>query len=338
MSQAEDLAGTGSGGGGRPPIRTFDEREIRAAVDDPTALASAERAFIALARGAVRVPPPLGLDLSDPPGEIHVKGAALDASPVFAFKVATGFYGNAARGLPTGAGLVLVFESATGFPLALLADNGYLTDLRTAAAGALAVRHLAPRRPLVAAVLGAGVQARLQLRLMRLVRAFAEVRVWSPREESRHAYTADMGDVLGAPLTAAKSVGKAVRGADLVVTATPSREPLLLQGMLTPGATVVALGSDGPDKRELAPEVVATADKVVTDLTAQCVRLGELHHAVDGGFMTASDVWAELGQVVVGDRPGRESDETIVCDLTGVGAQDAAIAEAAWKGLTDGGA
>jgi ornithine cyclodeaminase/alanine dehydrogenase-like protein (mu-crystallin family) len=108
--------------------------------------------------------------------------------------------------------------------------------------------------------------------------------------------------------------------------------------MLTPGATVVALGSDGPDKRELAPEVVATADKVVTDLTAQCVRLGELHHAVDGGFMTASDVWAELGQVVVGDRPGRESDETIVCDLTGVGAQDAAIAEAAWKGLTDGGA
>ena len=173
----------------------------------------------------------------------------------------------------------------------------------------------------------------MQLRLMSLVRTFAEVRVWSPREESRHAYTADMGDVLGVPVTAAESVGQAVRGADLVVTATPSREPLLLPDMLAPGATVVALGSDGPDKRELAPEVVATADKVVTDLTAQCVRLGELHHAVDVGLMFVDDVWAELGQVVVGDRSGREGDETIVCDLTGVGAQDAAIAEVAWAAL-----
>jgi ornithine cyclodeaminase/alanine dehydrogenase-like protein (mu-crystallin family) len=332
MSQANDPTGPAAGAD-RPRIRTFDESEIRAAVDDPTALASAERAFSALARGAARVPAPVGLDLADPPGEIHVKGAALDGSPVFAFKVATGFYGNAARGLPTGAGLVLVFDADTGFPLALLADNGYLTDLRTAAAGALAVRHLAPGRPLIAAVLGAGVQARLQLRVMRLVRTFTEVRVWSPREESRRAYTATMGAVLGAPVTVAESVGEAVRKADLVVTATPSREPLLLPDMLEPGATVVALGSDGPGKRELAAEVVATADKVVTDVTAQCARLGELHHAVDAGLMSVGDVWAELGQVVVGDRPGREGDETIVCDLTGVGAQDAAIAEVAWAAL-----
>jgi ornithine cyclodeaminase len=321
------------GGGGRPPIRTFGEREIRAAVDDPTALASAERAFVALARGAARVPAPLGLDLPDPPGEIHVKGAALDGSPVFAFKVATGFYGNADRGLPTGAGLVLVFESATGFPLALLADNGYLTDLRTAAAGALAARHLAPQRPLIAAVLGAGVQARLQLRLMRLVRTFVEVRVWSPHERSRSVYSMDMGASLGVPVLPEASVADAVRGAHLVVTATPSRTPLLLPGMLAPGATVVALGSDGPDKRELAPEVVAAADKVITDVTSQCLRLGELHHAVEAGLMSVDDVHAELGQVVMGARPGRESDETIVCDLTGVGAQDAAIAEVAWKAL-----
>ncbi|MCG6958005.1 MAG: ornithine cyclodeaminase family protein [Gemmatimonadetes bacterium] len=334
MSQSELPTGAG---GGRPRIRTFDESAIRAAVDDPTALVSAERAFIALARGAARVPAPLGLDVPDPPGEIHVKGAALDGAPVFAFKVATGFYDNAARGLPTGAGLVLVFDSATGFPLALLADNGYLTDLRTAAAGALAVRHLAPQRPLVAAVLGAGVQARLQLRLMRLVRTFDEVRVWSPHERSRDLYAATMGETLGATVSAQASVADAVRGADLVVTVTPSREPLVLTGMLAPGATVLAVGSDGPDKRELSPEVVAAADKVVTDLTAQCVRLGELHHAVSGGAMAASDVWAELGQVVAGDRLGRESNETIVCDLTGVGAQDAAIAEVAWEVLGGGG-
>jgi ornithine cyclodeaminase len=329
-----DAATVGTtGGGGRPVVRVFTEAEIRAAVDEWAALASAERAFRALARGTARVPPPLGLELSDPPGEVHLKGAALGGSPIFAFKVATGFYGNADRGLPTGAGLVLVFEAATGFPLGLLADNGYLTDLRTAAAGALAVRHLAPDGPLTAAVLGAGVQARLQLRLMRLVRSFAEVRVWSRTEASRGGYAADMERGLGAPVSAFASVEDAVAGADLVVTATPSRAPLVLPGMLSQGATVIALGSDGPDKRELAAEVVAAADKVVTDATGQCLRLGELHHAVDAGLMSAEDVHAELGQVVVGERSGREGDETIVCDLTGVGAQDAAIAEVAWGKL-----
>ena len=318
---------------GRPPVRVFDEATIRAAVDDEAALASAERAFAALARGTARVPPPLGLDLPDPPGEVHVKGAALEGSPVFAFKVATGFYGNADRGLPTGAGLVLVFDSATGFPVALLADNGWLTDLRTAAAGALAIRHLAPDRPLVTAVVGAGVQGRLQLRLMRRVRSLEEVRVWSRSSSSRDVYAAEMPEVLGVPVRAAGSVAEALSGADLVVTATPSREPLVLPGMLAPGATVVALGSDGPEKGELAPEVVAGADKVCTDVTDQCAGLGELHHAVDAGLMTVDDVWSELGPVVVGDLPGRQGDETIVCDLTGVGAQDAAIAEAAWRAL-----
>ncbi len=336
MNPSECVPSQPETGGGRPRVRVFGEDEIRAVVDDRTALAAVERAFIALARGTAHVPSPLGLDLPDPPGEIHVKGAALDGAPVFAFKVATGFYENARHGLPTGAGLVLVFDAATGFPLGLLADNGYLTDLRTAAAGALAVRHLAPARPLVAAVLGAGIQGRLQLRLMRQVRTFRSVRIWSSSEASLSAYATHMGVVLDVPVQTADSVADALRGADVVVTATPSRTPLVQRGMLAPGATVVALGSDGPDKRELAAEVVAEADKVVTDLTEQCARLGELHHALEAGLMKVNDVHAELGQVVVGARPGREGAETIVCDLTGVGAQDAAIAEAAWEGLSAG--
>jgi ornithine cyclodeaminase len=312
----------------------FDEASIRDAVDDAVALESAERAFTALARGHALLPPPLGVDMPGMRGEIHIKGAYLEGAPVFAFKVATGFYANADMGLPTGAGLMLVFDARSGFPLAVLADNGYLTDLRTAAAGALAVRHLAPERRLVVAVLGAGVQARLQLRLMRRVRGFAQVRVWSRHERSTQAYVNDMGARLGAEILPMDSVADAVDGADLVVAVTPSRAPLVLPGMLAPGATVIAVGSDGPEKRELAAEVVAGADKVVTDRTEQCVRLGELHHAVDAGLMAAADVWAELGQVVTGERPGRAGDdETIVCDLTGVGVQDAAIAQVAYEAL-----
>ncbi len=317
----------------RPPLRVFDERSIRAVVDDFEAMRSAERAFAALARGQALVPPPMGVDLDRVDGEVHVKGAYLEGSPIFAFKVATGFYRNADEGLPTGSGLVLVFDATTGFPVAVLADNGYLTDLRTAAAGSLAVRLLSPDRPLVVAVLGAGVQGRLQLRMAGRVRTVREVRIWSVPEPSMDEYSAEMAPVVGAPVRPCSSVSEAVADADLVITATPSREPLVMPGMLSPGVTVVALGSDGPGKRELAPEVLAGAGKVVTDLTEQCIRLGEVHHAVEAGLMKAEGIHAELGAILVGDRPGREGDETVICDLTGVGAQDAAIAEATWMAL-----
>lgn len=318
---------------GRPRVRVYGEEEIRRAVGDELALLSAERAFAAVARGQALVPPPVALDIPRVRGEVHVKGGHVQRSSTFAFKVATGFYGNADAGLPTGAGIVLVFDARTGFPLAVLADNGYLTDLRTAAAGALAVRLLAPDRPLVTAVLGSGVQARLQLRLMRQVRPLAEVRVWSPKPESRAAYAEEMSETLGVEVIPLAHPEDAVDGADLVVTATPSREPLVSADMLRPGVTVVALGSDGPEKRELTAGVLSAADKVVTDLTEQCARLGELHHAIEAGAMSADDVHAELGQVLIGARAGREGEETIVCDLTGMGAQDAAIAEVALEAL-----
>lgn len=329
---------SGSDPSARPRLALHDEDALGRVVDDGLALRSAELAFTKLARGEALVPPPLGVDLPGVRGEVHVKGAALSGSPVFAFKVATGFYGNAGLGLPTGSGLVLVFDARTGFPLAVLADNGWLTDLRTAAAGALAARLLTPDRPLRLGVVGAGVQARLQARLISRVREIREVRVWSRSEASRTACAADVSRTLGVDATPVAGVADALTGADLVVTVTPSRAPLVEPSMLAPGATVIAVGSDGPDKQELHPGVLAVADKVVTDLTSQCVRLGELHHAVAGGLMRVQDVHAELGHILLGASPGRESDdETIVCDLTGVGVQDAAIAELAWAALPGGG-
>lgn len=314
--------------------RVVGEEALRATVTHRIALASAERAFLALAGDEVVSPMPMGVEFPDVHGEIHVKGAYIKGSPVFAFKVATGFYGNVELGMPTGSGLVLVFDAKTGFPLAVLADNGYLTDLRTAAAGALAVRHLtAPGRPLVLAVVGAGVQGRFQANMIRQVRHLKEIRVWSRQASSRKRYVMDMSPVLGAPVYDFAHVGDAISGADVVVTATPSQVPLILPGMLRPGATVIAVGADGPKKREVATEVLMAADKLVADRISQCIRLGELHHAVRAGRLTPEGIHAELGQIVAGDRPGREGEETIICDLTGVGAQDAAIAEAAWAAV-----
>ncbi len=311
----------------------FGEEAIRAAVGHRAALDSAERAFRALARDEAVSPMPMGVKIPEVHGEVHVKGAYLKGASIFAFKVATGFYGNVEMGIPTGSGLVIVFSADTGFPLGVLADNGYLTDLRTAAAGALAARHLTPGRPLVMAVLGAGVQGRLQAELIHRVRDLTELRVWSRKESSRKRYVMDVSRSIGVPVYEFPEVAAAVAGADLVVTATPSRAPLLRPGMLKPGATVIAVGSDGPDKREIAVEVLLAADKLVCDLTTQSIRIGELHHAVKTGKLPVEGVYAELGHIVVGDVPGRLGDETITCDLPGVGAQAAAIAEVAWKAL-----
>jgi len=285
-------------------MKVFGEDQLRQMVGEDEALSAVEIAFRALAEGRVVQPPPLGLDLEEVRGEVHVKGAYLQGESVFAIKFASGFYDNPERGLPVGAGLVLVFDATTGFPLALLLDNAYLTEIRTGGAGALATRLLAPDRPLTVAVVGAGAQARYQLRAISRVREIQELRVWSPIPEEVAAY---------------------------VVTVTPAREPLLELGWLAEGATVVAVGSDGPAKQELAPEILGAPAKVVVDSRAQCLKLGETHHAVSAGILAPEDIHAELGEVLLGRRPGREGNELIVCDLTGVGAQDAAMAGVVWN-------
>jgi ornithine cyclodeaminase len=314
----------------------FEEAKIRSAVGPEDALPAAERAFRALADGGAVAPPPMGLEIPPARGEVHVKGGYIRGAPVFALKVATGFYKNAKRGLPTGSGLFLVLDAETGFPLGLLRDNGYLTDLRTGAAGALAARHLAPERLERVAVLGSGVQARWQLRCLRLVRSWRSTTAWSPTRDHLEAYCREMEAELRISCSAAAGVEDAVRGADLVITTTPSRAPIVRAAWLAPGATVIAVGSDGPDKQELDVECLARADKVVADRLSQCLELGEIHHAVRQGLLDPAKINGDLGEIVTGTKPGREGSELIVCDLTGVGAQDAAIAEVAWAVLARG--
>jgi ornithine cyclodeaminase len=312
-------------------MKVISEIHLRRLVGEDEALEAVETAFRALAEGRVVQPPPLGMDLEGVRGEVHVKGACLQGEPVFAVKVASGFYGNPERGLPTGSGLVLVFDASTGFPLALLQDNGFLTELRTGGAGALAARLLAPDRPLTTGVIGAGSQARYQLRAIARVRKLRELRVWSPVPEEVAAYVEEVTPALRAPVRGVGTPSGAVQGADLVVTVTPSREPLVELGWLANGVTVLAVGSDGPEKQELATEILGAAGKVVVDSRAQCLELGETHHAVSAGVLAPEGIHAELGEVLLGKRPGREGDEQIVCDLTGVGAQDAAIAGVVWN-------
>lgn len=314
-------------------MRLVTEEELRRVVDESVALHAVERAFEALARNRVEQPPPMGFDFPDADGEVHVKGAALRGASVFAVKLASGFYRNPDRGLPVSSGLVLVCDQRTGAPLALFHDNAYLTEMRTAAAGALATRLLAPDPVANVAVLGTGAQARYQLHAISKVRKLTKVSAWSPSAERRARYCAEMTDALGVSFEAAESARDAVKDATLVITVTTAKKPLIGLSDVAPGSTVIAVGSDGPSKQELAVDLIAGADKLVVDRLSQCAALGELHHALEAGAMTEDDVYAELGDIVIGTLAGREGDELVVCDLTGVGAQDAAIAESTWRAL-----
>ena len=306
----------------------LSEKEIRDLVGPAEALPAVRDAFVRLARGEAILPGVIHLDIPNSGAEAHVKGAHLGGSRFFTIKVASGSYANPDRGLPVGSGIVLVFDSTTGFPRAVLFDNGYLTDLRTGAAGALAADLLANREVHRVGIVGVGTQARYQLAALLGVRTPERVIAFGRSEAKATAFAQEMEKLHRIRVLPAKTVEQAVRGSDVVITVTPSREPLVRAEWIGPGTHVTAVGADGPDKQELEVEVLKKADKVVADRLDQCVRFGEIHHAVEAGVLRPADVYAELGDIAAGLKRGRTSEQEItVADLTGVGVQDAAVAE-----------
>jgi ornithine cyclodeaminase len=311
-------------------VRVLREADVRAALDMRSCIDAVERAFTAYSAGRAELPAVIHLDVPENEGEIHVKAGHLHGEPHYALKVSSGFAGNAARGLLGSDGMVVVFDAETGAPAAFLLDHGYITDLRTGAAGGVAARHLAPEEVGTVAVIGTGAQARYQLEALACERSFREVRIWGRDPDHAGAAARDISAAAwlpeGCTVTVADSVPDAVGDADVVLTVTASREPLVQADWLAFGAHVTAVGSDAPDKQELDATVLGRADLVVADSRTQCAQLGEIHHALDAGALEEIEV-VELGEITAGRRPGRTSEEErTVCDLTGVGVQDVAAA------------
>lgn len=315
-------------------IPIFEEQQIRQAVSPPDAIAAVRQAFRADGCGETVVPAVINLPIPGVDGEFHVKTAYVAGTPYVAVKVASGFYDNPSRGLPTGSGMMMLFDAATGMPAALLLDNGYLTDVRTGAAGAVAADVLALARVRTVGVIGSGVQARQQAICLHQVRPFERLFAWSIDAPGLDCYVREMRERLNVDAAAAADARAVTREADVLITCTPSRAPIVLADWLRPGMHVTALGADGPGKQELDARCLARADLVVCDRIAQCARLGELQHALAAGLLREADVHAELGQVVAGTKAGRTSDAQItIADLTGVGFQDTAIASLAFERL-----
>lgn len=294
---------------------------------DLTCVDVIERAFRALASGRVIMPPILSMDLAEANGEVDVKTAYIPGFDGFAIKVSPGFFDNPQLGLPSLNGLMILFSAKTGLVEAVFLDNGYLTDLRTAAAGAVAARHLAPSMVETAGVMGTGVQARLQMEAAHLVRPFGRVLVWGRDAQKAEACAADLAKSLGVTAEAIGDPATLVRESQLVVTTTPSREPIFRADWLHDGLHVTAMGSDQSGKGELEPDALLRAQAYVCDAVSQCRVSGELEAALAQGVWPADRQPAELGQVIEGSAVGRSSPQDItICDLTGTGAQDTAIA------------
>jgi ornithine cyclodeaminase len=311
-----------------PDLTILTEKELRKLVPlDADAVSVVEEAFRALAGGAVVMPPILRLDIKEANGEVDVKTAYVPGLESFAIKISPGFFDNPKIGLPSVNGLMMLLSAKTGLLEAALLDNGYLTDVRTAAAGAVAAKHLSREDSGTAAIFGAGVQARLQLEALLLVRPIRHARIWARDGAKAEAAAVDLEKHLGIEVRVLADAGKAVAGADIIITTTPSTSPILKADWISPGQHVTAMGSDAEYKNEVDPKLVGKADRYVADRLSQTRILGELHHAIAAGLADAEADFPELGAVIAGKAAGRTNDgEITFADLTGTGVQDTAIA------------
>ena len=275
-------------------------------------------ALIAQSKGHCETPMPLHLDIPPEQGEVHVKSSYRRGGRHFVVKVASTFPRNAGRGISTSGGMMVLASAETGRPIVLLSDEGYLTDYRTAAVSALVARELG-RKDEVLGVLGAGVQARLQILLHREVLPLKKAVVWGRTPERVEALRREFAGRL--EVVAAADPAGVARESRLIVTVTSSREPLLRADEIRPGTHVSAVGADSPGKQELDPRILERTALLLVDSRAQCARLGELQHAPG---LAARAV--ELGEFFASPR-AVPPDAVTVADFTGLGIEDLCIAE-----------
>ncbi|HEX5764360.1 MAG TPA: hypothetical protein VFY27_02245 [Woeseiaceae bacterium] len=313
-----------------PEILELDA--IRSQIDVPALIRAIEQGFVLYSENKVVVPPVGFLHFEQPPGDVHIKYGYIKNDDVYVLKVASGFYDNAKLGLPVADGVILVFSQQTGHLERVLHDECWLTDMRTAAAGAVAAKHLAPRTVRHIGIVGTGTQARMQLEFLRGVIDCQSCVVWGRDPDKVHQMIEDLASrngirEWGLELKAAGSVDELAAECNLIVTTTSARQPVLRADQVRAGTHITAMGSDDHGKQELEAALLGKADLVVADSISQCVDHGECHYAVQNGLIDEASI-VELGNVIKYPEIGRASDDQItIADLTGIAVQDIQVAK-----------
>lgn len=313
-------------------MKVITKPDIESVITPSKMIDAVKDASIAFSNGDVITPPVGYMQFSTLPGDMHIKYGHRLGDDVFVVKLATGFYDNPKIGLPSSNGLILVLSAETGAPLALLQDEGFLTDSRTAAAGAVASKTLANQHASHIGIVGTGIQARLQLRYHHYALKLEKSYVWGRSKAALKSLVADMKKE-GIEVTALSTIEALCDVSDIIVTTTPATEPLVQAQWVKPGTHITAVGADAPGKQELDSSIFGQTSFTVFDSKEQCLHHGEACHAID---IFNNNNSAELGALLSGVAQYRRSkDDITVADLTGIAAQDIAAAKLVWSSLRD---
>jgi len=310
------------------------EKDIKQLLTMDEVMQVVESAFKAKGLGHAQMPAKIYLFYNKYKGDLRAMPSYLEKLDISAVKIVNSHPENPTKyGLPTVMAIIILINPKNGTPIAVMGGT-WATDMRTGAAGGIAAKYLAKKDSRVVGFVGAGAQARTQLLgLISLYRKLEEVRVWSRTEKTRDAYVAEMKPLYGnaAKIVPVKNVKDVVEGADIVVTTTPSMKPIVSNDWVEAGMHFNCIGADAPGKQELDPAILTRA-KIVIDDWEQASHSGEINVPLSKGIITKKNIWAEIGEVVAGSKPGRTApDEITVFTSTGLAVQDAVTANLAYK-------
>ncbi len=311
-------------------MRLYSKKDIQQVIQlNAAVISEIENAFTALQTKKVTMPPIMRIDIPASNGEVDIKSAYVEGYDSFAVKLSSGFFDNPKLGLPSANGMMILIDTTTGEPKAVLADNGLLTDIRTAAAGAVAAKHLTREDSSTVAIIGTGSQAKYQLEALTKVRPITQVFVYGRNSERAQQYKSFVEKTFNVQVDVKETPSEAVSNSDVIITTTPATEPVLKAEWFHAGQHITAMGSDAQHKQELDNDIIKKADLFVCDVKEQSMMLGELRTVSNKQIL---DQVHELGEITSGQKPGRTNDQQLsVCDLTGTGVQDTQIARYTWK-------
>lgn len=300
----------------------LNKQDVGRLISMKEVIGTVEEAYKAFNSGQVTQPPYTCIHLP-PQGEIDFKLGYNQANQIISMKAPSGGFPNNPKehGVPSGMGTILLFD-ARSCALICVMDGSLITGLRTGAAGAVSVKALARRNAKTITSIGTGHQARMQIRAIREVMPIAAIHAWDHLPQSHAQFKADIEREFGIPVVMARSAQDAVEQADILVTTTRGKGSLVEAAWVRPGTHIVAIGTDTYGKQELEPEVFRNA-KIVVDSIAQCVEKGETWHPLNKNIIRQDDIHAEIGEILLGKKPGRETDDEItIFDSTGMAIQD----------------
>ncbi len=297
--------------------------DIEASFDFDASVKAIRSCYIAASNKTVSLPPVGHIPFTSVNGDCHIKAGHIHEEPIFVIKIATGFYDNPKFGKPSSNGMMVVFSALTGEPVAVIEDEGWLTDMRTGIGGALATCALAKRSARKVLLIGAGIQCRMQANaLNRLFEGSLEFHVWARSKEKADLASKDLA-ANGLSAAAITDLEDCVRKSEIIITTTPATSALFQADWVSNGAHITAIGADSPGKQEVDQVLLEKADVVVCDLADQSLDHGEFQHAHKAGILKEVK---ELGDIFNGEVTGRTSDDQItIVDLTGIAPQDIAI-------------